>query len=114
MDDGGDKYGPFNWQDTPIQASVYYDAMMRHLMAWYTGENVDPGSESGRAALGRRTSRRRHPDRRFRHRLDHRRPPGEDGQGRGRHRADRRSQAREDAEEGLSREAGRSGPAAKA
>ncbi len=47
MDDGGDKYGPFNWQETPIQASVYYDAMMRHLMAWYTGENVDPGSESG-------------------------------------------------------------------
>ena len=47
MQDGGDKYGPFNWQDKPIQASIYYDAMMRHLMAWYTGEDVDPGSKSG-------------------------------------------------------------------
>ena len=47
MQDGADKYGPFNWQEAPIQASIYYDAMMRHLMAWYTGEDVDPGSKSG-------------------------------------------------------------------
>jgi hypothetical protein len=47
MQDGADKYGPFNWQDKPIQASIYYDAMMRHLMAWYTGEDIDPGSKSG-------------------------------------------------------------------
>ncbi len=47
MQDGADKYGLFNWQDKPIQASIYYDAMMRHLLAWYTGENVDPGSKSG-------------------------------------------------------------------
>ena len=47
MQDGADKYGPFNWQDTPIQASIYYDAMLRHLFAWFTGENVDPGSKSG-------------------------------------------------------------------
>lgn len=47
MQDGADKYGPFNWQDTPIQASIYYDAMMRHLLAWFCGEDVDPGSKSG-------------------------------------------------------------------
>ena len=44
---GADKYGPFNWQDTPIQASIYYDAMLRHLLAWFCGEDVDPGSKSG-------------------------------------------------------------------
>lgn len=47
MQDGADKYGPFNWQDKPIQASIYYDAMMRHLFAWFTGQDVDPGSKSG-------------------------------------------------------------------
>lgn len=46
MQDGADKYGPFNWQDTPIQASIYYDAIQRHLMAWFTGEDVDPHSKS--------------------------------------------------------------------
>ena len=44
--EGADKYGPFNWQDTPVQASIYYDAMMRHLLAWYTGQDVDPHSPS--------------------------------------------------------------------
>ena len=47
MQDGADQYGPFNWQDAPIQASIYYDAMLRHLLAWFTGEDVDPGSKSG-------------------------------------------------------------------
>ena len=47
MQDGADKYGPFNWQDTPIQASIYYDAMMRHMLAWFTGQDVDPHSPSG-------------------------------------------------------------------
>ena len=47
MQDGADKYGPFNWQDTPIQASIYYDAILRHLLAWFCGEDVDPGSKSG-------------------------------------------------------------------
>lgn len=46
MQDGWDKYTAFNWQDTPIQASIYYDAIMRHLLAWYTGEDVDPHSKS--------------------------------------------------------------------
>ncbi len=47
MEDGADKYGPFNWQDTPVQATVYIDAIFRHLAAYMTGEMVDPGSKSG-------------------------------------------------------------------
>jgi hypothetical protein len=45
--DGTKRYGPFNWQDTPIQASVYYDAIFRHLIDWYTGDDVDAGSAVG-------------------------------------------------------------------
>lgn len=41
---GAAKYGPFNWNDKPIDASTYYSAAMRHLMSWYTGEDRDPES----------------------------------------------------------------------
>jgi hypothetical protein len=54
---GGAKYGPFNWQDKPVDASTYYDAAMRHLMSWFTGEDRDPESGAlhlahARACLG--------------------------------------------------------------
>jgi hypothetical protein len=39
MADGADKYGKFNWRDTSVTASVFYDAMMRHLVDWYNGED---------------------------------------------------------------------------
>jgi hypothetical protein len=39
MSDGADKYGKFNWRDTSVTASVFYDAMMRHLVDWYNGED---------------------------------------------------------------------------
>ena len=42
MRGGGAKYGEFNWAEAGVVASVYYDAMMRHLLAWYTGEDNDP------------------------------------------------------------------------
>jgi len=32
---GAEKYGPFNWRDNMISASVYYAAATRHLKAWY-------------------------------------------------------------------------------
>jgi hypothetical protein len=38
MSDGAAKYGRFNWRDTSVTASVFYDAMMRHLTDWYNGE----------------------------------------------------------------------------
>ena len=41
---GADKYGPYNWRDYPIHTSVYVDAMLRHLYAYWDGEDVDPES----------------------------------------------------------------------
>jgi len=48
---GAEKYGPYNWQEPgkAIDAGAYYDAAMRHLMAWFTGEDVD--AESGASPL---------------------------------------------------------------
>lgn len=46
---GADKYGAFNWGEAGVVASVYYDALLRHLLAWYTGEDTDP--ESGESHL---------------------------------------------------------------
>lgn len=45
MKDGRTKYGPMNWRNQSITASVYYDAAGRHLMAWFDGE--DHASDSG-------------------------------------------------------------------
>lgn len=38
------KYGRYNWRDAGVRGSVYYDACLRHLMAWYEGEDYDPDS----------------------------------------------------------------------
>lgn len=38
--DGAKKYGPFNWREKNISSTVYYGAALRHLMAWYDGENT--------------------------------------------------------------------------
>jgi hypothetical protein len=45
MSNGALKYGRFNWRDTGSTASVFYDAMRRHLDDWYSGE--DFASDSG-------------------------------------------------------------------
>jgi hypothetical protein len=39
MQDGVNKYGLTNWRDSQVSATVFYDAMMRHLLAWYSGED---------------------------------------------------------------------------
>lgn len=46
---GAAKYGPYNWQDDPVDATTYYSAAMRHLMSWFAGEDRDP--ESGASHL---------------------------------------------------------------
>lgn len=46
---GSAKYGPFNWNKDPVDATTYYSAAMRHLMSWFAGENIDP--ESGASHL---------------------------------------------------------------
>jgi len=44
MLEGALKYGPHNWREIPVRASAYYDAAMRHLMAWWEGQDADPDS----------------------------------------------------------------------
>lgn len=41
---GADKYGVRNWRIDKILASTYEGAMMRHLLAWMGGEDIDPDS----------------------------------------------------------------------
>ena len=44
MLEGARKYGRHNYRVAGIRSSVYYDAAMRHLMAWWEGEDIDPDS----------------------------------------------------------------------
>ena len=44
MKHGAEKYGPFNYREESISMSVYYDAMWRHLMSWWDGEDFDTDS----------------------------------------------------------------------
>lgn len=44
MLEGSAKYGRFNYRCAGVRASVYYDATMRHLMAWWEGQDTDPDS----------------------------------------------------------------------
>jgi len=50
MSDGSDKYGSFNWREHPVKASIYVDACLRHLMAWFDGER--DAEDSGVHHLG--------------------------------------------------------------
>jgi len=45
MSDGATKYGQFNWRDTSVTSSIFYDAMHRHLAAWYNGEDFAQDSK---------------------------------------------------------------------
>lgn len=44
MLEGALKYGRHNYRVIGVRASVYYDAIMRHINAWWEGEDVDPES----------------------------------------------------------------------
>lgn len=45
MMDGVRKYGLMNWRQHPVLVSIYYEAALRHLFAWWDGEDyaVDSG-----------------------------------------------------------------------
>lgn len=38
--DGAAKYGAANWRKDPVSASTYINAALRHIVAWYDGEEV--------------------------------------------------------------------------
>lgn len=40
--EGALKYGRYNWRDRGCRASIYFDATLRHLGAWWEGEDYDP------------------------------------------------------------------------
>ena len=46
---GADKYGIRNWLIDKIKASTYVAAILRHLVAWALGQDIDP--ESGESHL---------------------------------------------------------------
>jgi hypothetical protein len=42
--DGAAKYGRSNFRAAPVRASIYYDALRRHLAGWFEGRPCDPDS----------------------------------------------------------------------
>ena len=44
MLEGSIKYGRHNYRESRIKASTYYDAVMRHMMQWWEGEDIDADS----------------------------------------------------------------------
>jgi hypothetical protein len=52
MGEGVDKYGAFNWRsDAGVETLTYYKGALRHLFAWFDGEDVDPDSKTGKTHL---------------------------------------------------------------
>lgn len=44
--EGEAKYGDFNWRGKAgVDASVYFDAAMRHIVDWWTGTDIDKESK---------------------------------------------------------------------
>jgi hypothetical protein len=57
MMEGALKYGRHNYRESGVRASVYFDAFMRHMTAWWEGQDIDPDSglshvTKARACLG--------------------------------------------------------------
>lgn len=50
MMNGADKYGPYNWRAKDVIASIYIDAAIRHITAWFEREQV--AEDSGVHHLG--------------------------------------------------------------
>lgn len=44
MLEGASKYGRHNYRAIGVRGSVYFDAVQRHLIAWWEGEDTDPDS----------------------------------------------------------------------
>lgn len=50
MMDGAHKYGAYNFRESDVEAGIYVDAAMRHLLSWYDGEEY--AEDSGVHHLG--------------------------------------------------------------
>ena len=44
MLEGARKYGRHNYRVAGVRASVYYDALQRHVTSWWEGQDIDPDS----------------------------------------------------------------------
>ncbi len=40
MQNGAEKYGPFNWREYPVQMMTYLEAMQRHIAALIDGQDL--------------------------------------------------------------------------
>lgn len=49
MLEGALKYGRHNYRTVGVRASVYYDALLRHVTQWWEGQDID--EESGLSHL---------------------------------------------------------------
>jgi hypothetical protein len=50
--EGAAKYGAFNWRKSePLKMTTYLGGMLRHLMAFLDGEEIDPESSTGKTHL---------------------------------------------------------------
>jgi len=45
MMDGAAKYGAYNWRAKKVMASIYVDAALRHITAWFEGEELAEDSQ---------------------------------------------------------------------
>lgn len=45
FEDGGKKYGPYNWRDLAVSSETYYGAAKRHMDAWWDGEDIAQDSK---------------------------------------------------------------------
>lgn len=39
--EGALKYEPYNWRRAGVRASIYVEALRRHMAAWWNGEDMD-------------------------------------------------------------------------
>ena len=42
LTEGAIKYGPYNWRTKKVRVSVYVAALLRHLLKFFHGEDIDP------------------------------------------------------------------------
>lgn len=38
------KYRKYNWRDAGVRSSIYGDALLRHVFAWWNGQDIDEKS----------------------------------------------------------------------